>query len=846
VFTANVSGVGTLYPPGTWWSFSLEQLLINITSDHPQTLQITLTSPAGTDLLLSEFNGAGGQNYTNTVFTYSGWPSIILGSAPFTGWWTAQGGSFSIFDYENANGTWVITVIDTSCVNGGSGPNGNWTPGWFDGSGSNGGFYIAFNYGYYYYCWGDIPDDQIYICPNETVDILGYYDNYYSYYIYTITLNGSPVANPSAVSTPGSYLIDAYDPYDGCFYIATFEVIGLPGVVLGPDQLLDICSGDSIDLTTLYTTTGLTSNWLYGGSPFLSPNIAINGGIYTLIAINSDGCTDTAEVTLNVQAVSLGADQSLDLCNNSTLDLTGLYVTSGLTSSWTLLGASVATPSAVSSSGTYELVATNSIGCTDTASVSVNVVASPSLGPDSIAAACVGDLIDLTTYYSTSGLASSWSLTGTAVPAPNAIGTSGYYTLTATNTAGCSDTANVNVTVSPLPVLGPDQSIAECFGTVVDLTIFYSSGNNSTIWTESGIPVADPTSVSSGGNYTLTATSPAGCMDSAVVTLTIDTLPVLGADQSASICSGSIFDLTTLYSTTGLSSTWTINGSAVVGPTVVSVAGAYQLVVENSFGCTDTATVDLVVNTNPSLGPDLSYTLCPWQTVDLSNVFPVSGLSAAYTLNSDPVADPLAVHDPGAYVVTVIDANGCSDEAIATITNIECLCEAEFVHNADCIQDQVQFTLLADSLVLDVNWDFGGAANISNNTEPLVQFIAEQEVQVTVEVILSCGVVTLQQAIEVQDCSDVCSLWIPNAFTPDGDAVNDTWSSLSDCMAKDYSMQIFNRYGKLIFDSTDPLDTWDGTYGNTAAPVGVYVYSVEYRLPYQEKKRVTGHVSLVR
>ena len=116
IFTANVSGMGWLAQPGTPWSYSLNQLLMNITSNHPQTLQIFMTSPAGTELLLSEFNGAGGQNYTNTVFEYDWYPSITTGTAPFTGSWTAQGGSFSVFDGENADGTWTITVIDTSCA----------------------------------------------------------------------------------------------------------------------------------------------------------------------------------------------------------------------------------------------------------------------------------------------------------------------------------------------------------------------------------------------------------------------------------------------------------------------------------------------------------------------------------------------------------------------------------------------------------------------------------------------------------------------------------------------------------------------------------------------------------
>lgn len=137
-FHANVFGISILQPPGTGFGSTLLGVEINITSNHPQTIKVTLTSPAGTDLLLVEFLGAGGINYSQTNFTYTGSPSILTGSAPFTGNWTAQGGSLSIFDGEDPNGTWTITIIDTACTNipiGGTG-FGPWTPGYFNGSAS--------------------------------------------------------------------------------------------------------------------------------------------------------------------------------------------------------------------------------------------------------------------------------------------------------------------------------------------------------------------------------------------------------------------------------------------------------------------------------------------------------------------------------------------------------------------------------------------------------------------------------------------------------------------------------------------------------------------------------------
>lgn len=928
-FTADVWGVGILSAPGwnpwqpTWW---LNSVTINITSDHPQTLQVILTSPEGTDLLLTEYNGAGGQNYTNTVFNYDGYASIVTGTAPFTGNFNAQGGPLSIFNGENGSGTWTVTVIDTACTNtggGGGGGGGNaWTPGWFDGSGGgNGGFAFGFDPGQPP-CWGGIPYGSATLCPGESVDILSYYAG--TGYNINITLDGwTPVADPTAVTAPGTYWVDATDPWDGCWYSASFDVTvatpaslgpdqvveqcadagpanlvalftyvsswpewslngspittaeaaaaSSPGVYQvidpngncgdtalvtlsittgpepGPDQAVSTCPGSSVDLTALFNTTGMTASWSFAGSTYGTPTVATDAGVYTLDVTDGSGCTAQAEVTLTVEAFSsLGADQVHDLCDNSTLDLTGLYNTAGLMAAWSLSGAPVANPGAVGAMGTYELVVSNGSACGDTAYVSVNVLASPALGADATAGACEGSTVDLSALYTTTGMTATWTVAGSPVADPTNVDASGTFRLVADNTQGCSDTAEVVVTISANPVLGPDQSLTVCEGTSVDLTALYATGANTTTWTVNGVPVAEPASVTSAGMYTLTATNPPGCMATAVVTLALDPVPSLGADQSASICASSTFNLVPLYSTAGLGAAWTRNGATVADPSAVDLTGDYQLVVANSAGCTDTAVVALLVNPVPSLGGDLSFSLCPWQTVDLSSAFPVAGMNAVYTMNGMPLTDPTAVVDSGTYVVSVTDDNGCTDEAMASVVNVECMCVADFSSDVRCMQEPAQFTLLADSVIVGAHWEFSGSATGSTEIDPVMRFTSEGDVLVTLHATLSCGVVEVERTIHVDDCSDSCTVWIPSAFTPDGNGRNETWSWQGACKPEDFSMLIYSRWGELVYSSNDPQASWDGTYHGALCSPGVYAYRVGYRLPYQKRKEVKGAITLVR
>ena len=930
-FTANVSGIGTLYPPG-WnnWTYSLDQLLINVTSDHPQTLVITLTSPEGTELLLSAYNGAGGQNYTNTVFTYSDWNTpITSGSAPFSGWWTAQGGGLDLFDYENADGTWTITIVDTACANGGGGGGGGggnpWTPGWFDGSTGGGGFGFAFSGPPP--CWDPwaVQPGSAYLCPGESVDILGYYQNTNWAYTYTVSNWSGITFDPNAVTEPGYYWVDAYDPWTGCFYGAEFQVFASTPVVLGPDQVvtlcpgappmdlyslfdvsnadqvawsfngsaitwtmaqnasapgiyqliadnyggcgdtalvtitqgaagllgpdqtLSACAGAPADMTVLFDLTGLSAAWSVGGLPYITPEAALDPAVYTLVATNADGCSDTATVTLTVEPQpALGADQALAVCANATLDLTALYTTTGLSAAWTLAGVPVADPAAIALAGTYQLVAGSGAGCADTALVTVSLLANPALGADAADVFCSSATVDLGGFYNTNGLNGAWTLAGAPVADPAQVNTAGTYTLIAADANGCTDTAQVTLTQSQDPVLGADQAVQACSNAPVDLTALYNTGANTATWTMGGNAVAQPAAVDQSGLYTLTATNADGCSSTATVTVTVSAAPVLGGDQSAAICAGTTFDLTGLYATGGLSPVWTRNGAVVNNPAAAGTAGTYQLVVTDANGCHDTAVVALAVNASPDLGTDLFFQLCPWQTVDLGAVFPVAGLSASYAANGQPMSDPGAVHDAGLYTVAVIDGNGCADTALAQVINVDCLCEADITTDARCYQDPAQFMVSADSIVLDVHWDFGDAAGATTEMDPLVLFRQEGEVLVTMEATLTCGVVRVERLIELQDCADSCSVFIPNAFTPDGDGLNEAWRWHGGCWPEEFIMRVFNRQGELVFSTTDPLRTWDGTYGGVPAPSGVYVFKGGFRLPYQDRQEVKGAVTLVR
>lgn len=89
-----------------------------------------------------------------------------------------------------------------------------------------------------------------------------------------------------------------------------------------------------------------------------------------------------------------------------------------------------------------------------------------------------------------------------------------------------------------------------------------------------------------------------------------------------------------------------------------------------------------------------------------------------------------------------------------------------------------------------------------------------------------CGRDTAQMNIVFEDCP--CALLLPNAFTPNGDGINDNFRPLHACDMQDYTMIIYNRYGERIYFSTDPMEAWDGKIKGTLLNMGGYVWTVKY------------------
>jgi len=90
------------------------------------------------------------------------------------------------------------------------------------------------------------------------------------------------------------------------------------------------------------------------------------------------------------------------------------------------------------------------------------------------------------------------------------------------------------------------------------------------------------------------------------------------------------------------------------------------------------------------------------------------------------------------------------------------------------------------------------------------------------------------------------SLYSPNAFSPDGDGINDFFN-ISGQKIEDFQIEIFNRWGQMVYKSIDLSNGWDGTFNGKNLPTGTYVYKIKTReFGVNQNLIKSGSVALVR
>ncbi len=670
------------------------------------------------------------------------------------------------------------------------------------------------------------------------------------------TVNGAAIANANAVVTAGIYQLIVTNS-SGCKDTATLPLTVNPKPALGVDKTLGICEGNTASLTAQFTTTGLTTNWSLNGGAVANPSAVTTGGIYQLIAANSNGCSDTSLVTLTVSPKpALGADKSIAICAGNLVNLTTQFTTTGLTTSWTNNGIVVSNPAAVTATGIYQLIATSIASCKDTALVTISVAPKPNLGADKALTICAGNTVNLTTQFTTTGLTTNWTISGAAVSTPSGVKQGGVYRLIGTNSNGCSDTALFNLTVNPSPLLGADKTVSYCTGGSINLTSqFVTTGLTST-WSLNGNTIASPTAITSAGVYRLIVANNFGCTDTASVGVSINLLPTVLVADPAPVCTPATINLTaasvTAGSTQGLSYTYWRDMAATIAVSNASAvpSGLYYIKGTDANGCFDSRPVTVTVYTLPVVNAGRDTAICDQSFAILSGTAtnlgigtvgylwsPATGLSNAATARTTAA--------PGAsttYRLTArVDYGNC---VLSVADNVRINMQppvVAFAGNDTVAVSGVPHQMRATGGV-NYLWSPASVLNNASIVNPLATLRQDTWFTVVVTDVAGCKA----SATVLVKVYNGITYYLPNAFSPNGDGLNEVFRPIPAGIVSTEYFRIFSRYGQLIFETSQPLKGWDGFYKGIRQPIGNYIWSIKGMGSDGKVVEMKGNVVLVR
>ncbi|WP_419699980.1 gliding motility-associated C-terminal domain-containing protein [Mucilaginibacter sp. NFX135] len=604
-----------------------------------------------------------------------------------------------------------------------------------------------------------------------------------------------------------------------------------------------VCSGGSAVLVAKSTTPNVTFKWynvatggtpIFTGSTFTTPVIAAATTYYVEAVSTATGCTSSSprtSVTINIdntKAPDPTVDAtSLTTCQNSAATIKITNPIAGTTYTWytsatggtsVFTGSTFTTP-VLTANVTYYVEATNAQACSASTRIAapVKVTAQPPTptvsGPNPLQV-CLGSTATLSVNSPQAGITYNWYtdagrtnlvFTGSSFPLGAVNGNATYYVEAASGTCSSSGLATVQVTAVPAPgapVVAGGNSVNNCAGGSVTLTIDNPQANFTYNWystASGGTPLYTGTSfvtptLTTNTIYFAEAVNNTGCPSASrtSVTVTVTSAPIApqASTQGTSICPGTSTTISATSATPGAVIKWyaaNTGGAALFTGTdfttpVLSANTTYYAEAEVTGGCVSTTRTPVTVT---MLTPLAAPVVSVGSTTSESITFTWAAVTGAtgYQVSLDNGQHFVAPSTGAAGLSHTV--SGLQPGASATII-------VRATGSSDC-------QLSANS-----------AAVTGTTSNPLGN-----------------------------------GLFIPNAFTPNGDGNNDILYVYGTTIQA-LTLSIYDQWGELQFKSTNKASGWDGTYKGTKQPVGVYVYYVEATMNDGQVIKRKGTVTLLR
>lgn len=685
--------------------------------------------------------------------------------------------------------------------------------------------------------------------------------------LYTWSQNGSTIpgvnGNTYNATQPGVYQVTVTN--GGCAAVSLpFTVIyhDNPTVALSPSTNQIKCIGDSVHFYTP-PCFGCTYAWTFNNAPIpgASSNLYIAGaaGNYS-VTVSNPPCPSVTSPAVNLiirpsapTAAITGATH--DICSNSSVllqtnaDPTYSYVWKN--NGVVITGATQSTYNA-NATGNYTVTVSNG-GCEVTSapfSLTVHPAPVASITPALTAELCPGQFVAFSTPFD-SAFTYMWMKNGTGIPSSNAHSftttDSGIYYVIVSAAFCPSDTSDtVRVIVLPTAAHLPNDTVI-CDENSFSMTLTPGPGFFSYLWS-TGAPT-EHTTVTTPGLYWVTATNRCGSFtDSITIHSLSEYLPNLPADtivcnqnNEATLTVGSLYN--SIHWSTGATS-----------PSItVTQAGTYWVKVETPCGTIyDTTTVAFCA-------PVVDYMNLPQQAICEGDCIAPTAQVSQFPLTYQwyfPGGNPASANtaapgticyaNAGVYPIKLVVTNVSGSDSMTMQVTVNSKPVPEFKDSSITVPYNTSLSLPACAAAQTVDWYQDGKLICANC--PTLKIDEAKYFNTTYHCVVSNG-----------DCHDSCTysisvidiphdIWLPDAFTPNGDGRNDIFHIITDNPnVRVINLSVYNRWGQRVFVSNLNNGGWDGTFNDKVCDLGTYYWMIQYEiLGTNEVYFKKGDVSLIR
>ncbi len=624
------------------------------------------------------------------------------------------------------------------------------------------------------------------------------------------------------------------------FYVASMSGINysdLSHVVVFLDKkpLLPFIAKDTAvcrgDILRLKGNPAMNYNWNNNNNNSLfeiSPNVKTT---YSVTVTTTAGCSVSGSIAVNVNDLPDIKAFGTSVCKG---DPAKIQVSGGnkyIVNNRIYTGDSIIV--SPTETADYLITGVNSLGCRDTVLTKIIVNPLPELSVGHDTSICIGKNVILTA----AGIGTfHWNKSNETTQQINVspkINTTYIVTLTDLNDCSSQDSIIVTIKDSIHPIINGKTEI--CKGDSSLLTAS-APGNNLFIWNnnETGTQL-NTHPLLSDVTYHVRVTSTDGCSGQVSVNIHVHPLPIADAGKDTIICQGNKINLTARG---GNFFSWnTGDKTPVITVNAINQSEKYTVTVTDQFNCSSTDEIVLTKKDNPVVKVNADTSICKGSSLLLT----ASGNRLSYSWNnglgtgsSKTILPDLSTF----YTVTATNSFNCSNTA-QTIVTVYALPEVTAKGGEISAGETIEISASGATNFIWSNDLGSGNIKIVNPSVTTTYIVTGMDDHTCTN--SAYAIVKIDQNI---------SIWIPSAFTPNGDGMNDVFVIYGDFIST-VSIEIYNAWGLQIYSFEGkltgiPLELWDGSYQGVSQPEGNYCYLI--RAVNNEKKKViqSGSITLLR